>query len=132
MKKLIESLKTNRMDLHILVIVSILYLLNNRCIKSITTGMIHEFFVCYFNDLMAPMVMLSYSNILLDTANRRICKPISVILFCLAIGVVWEFFAPLVKKGAVCDPGDFVCYLIGGCFYWLLQKRKANAKNDTC
>lgn len=125
MKKLIHSLKTNLFDVIILVIVSILYLLNNCFIKGATVGLPHDFFVCYFNDLMAPMFMLSYSNILLGTIGRRISKLTHIFEFCLVIGSIWEFVAPLMKKGAVWDPFDILCYMLGGIIYWVLPNRKA-------
>ena len=61
MKKIIQSVKTNLLDTVIIIIVSVMYLLNNRYIKIATSGILHEFFVCYFNDLMAPMFMLAYT-----------------------------------------------------------------------
>ena len=130
MKRTIQSLKSNLLDLIILVTVSLLYQFNNHYIKANTAGIPHEFFVCYFNDLMAPMFMLSYSNILLHTVNRKITKLLYVIAFCLFIGAVWEFFAPFIKKGAVWDPFDILCYLIGGLFYWMIQNKKAGIGHD--
>lgn len=129
-KKLIQIITNNIGDILILLSVSALYQLNNRYIKAATIGIPHEFFVCYFNDLMAPMFMLSYSNILLSTVNRRITRILQILLFCLAIGVVWEFVAPFMKKGAVWDPFDVLCYLIGGVFYWGLKNRKAIIRYD--
>lgn len=130
MKKFIESIKDNSVDLIILIIVVTLYMINNKYIKIATIGIVHKFFVSYFNDLMAPMFMLSYSNILLKIVDRRIKKLLHVILFCLAIGSVWEFVAPFIKKGAIADPFDILCYLIGGLFYWRLQNRKVILRYD--
>lgn len=130
MKKTIQNFKANLFDLIILVTVSLLYQLNNHYIKANTIGIPHEFFVCYFNDLMAPMFMLSYSNILLRTVGRSITKILHIVAFCLLIGTVWEFFAPFIKRGAVWDPLDIVCYLFGGLFYWALQKRKVGIEHD--
>lgn len=132
MKRLIQSIKANLLDTVILIAVSVLYLLNNKYIKAATVGIAHEFFVCFFNDLMAPMFMLAYSNILLGTVNRRIERPVQIFLFCLIVGFVWEFVAPLMKAGAVWDPLDILCYLIGGGIYGVLQKGKAIIRDDKC
>ena len=132
MKKIIQSVKTNLLDTVIIIIVSVMYLLNNRYIKIATSGILHEFFVCYFNDLMAPMFMLAYSNILLDTVNRKFSKLIHIVMFCLVVGIVWEFVAPLVKKYADFDSIDILCYLVGGIIYWKVQNRKVIIRNDKC
>lgn len=129
---IIQSIKYNISDILILLTVSALYQLNNRYIKAATIGTLHEFFVCYFNDLMAPMFMLSYSNILLGTVNRKLMKIRHIVWFCLLIGAVWEFVAPFMKEGAVWDPFDILCYLIGGIIYWGLQNRKAITRYDKC
>lgn len=130
MKKIIQSIKANLLDTIIIIVVSVMYLLNNRYIKMATSGILQDFFVCYFNDLMAPMFMLAYSNILLDTVNRKFSKLIHIVIFCLMLGVIWEFGAPFMKKGAVADSVDILCYLIGGVLYWAVQNRKVIIRND--
>lgn len=130
MKKIIQSVKANLLDTIIIIVVSTMYLLNNRYIKMATSGILHDFFVCYFNDLMAPMFMLAYSNILLDTVNRKFSKLVHIVIFTLVVGFIWEFVAPLMKEGAVSDPVDILCYLIGGVIYWEMQNRKVIIRND--
>ena len=130
MKKLIQTIKTHPLDLVILLTVSLLYQLNNHWLKWATSGIVQAFLICYLNDLMAPLFMLSYSNLLLGIVDRRITRLPHILLFCLVIGGVWEFFAPLIKQRAVWDPFDILCYLIGGAAYWLLQNRKVIFQHD--
>lgn len=109
-------------DVAFICAVSVLYLLNNLVIKSCTTGAVHMFFVCYFNDLMAPFFILPYTNILLSARNTRMRKLGHILLFMLTAGLVWEYFAPFIKKGAVTDMMDMACYIMGGCLYWAIGR----------
>lgn len=78
--------------------------------------------MCYFNDLICPIFFLSYSNILLITIEREINKPFEIILECFLCGIVWEFFAPIIKDNSTTDLYDILFYIMGGIMYYLLQK----------
>lgn len=112
--------------LSILSVSSLLYLFNNIIFKKITIGIINYFFICYFNDVLAPIWILSYSNILLSENKKEMVK-ISVILsFTFCCGLIWEFFAPLIKKTSVTDIIDLFAYLFGGLIFWFIQKLHLN------
>ena len=60
-----------------------------------------------------------------------------LLLLCLSLsaGIVWEFFAPLIKSGAVTDIYDLVFYIFGTLIYWLIIKMvirngSGNVKNS--
>ena len=114
-----KSIAENQMDLILLFVIATLYVLNNLFLKQNTRGILREFLICYFNDIMAPIVLLAYSNILLGTKGKRLYRIRHILLFCLCAGLVWEFFAPIIKKGSVTDPCDMIAYLFGGSVYWI-------------
>ena len=110
-------------------VIAALYILNNSVFKQITTGFLREFFICYFNDLMAPMFILAYTNILLRTKGKRLCNINHILPFCLCMGCIWEFLAPIIKQGSVTDPCDIFAYMLGGSMYWIIE-RKRGSKDD--
>lgn len=85
--------------------------------------MLHIFINGYLNDIMCPLFFLPYSNILLISVDRGLFKLWQLMLLAFAAGLVWEFFAPVIKKGSVTDLRDLVCYQLGTIGYWYLLKR---------
>ena len=120
MENLRKSIAENPTDLILLFVTAALYLLNNLILKQNTRGVLREFLICYFNDVIAPIALLAYSNILLGTTGKRLCSIRHILLFCLCAGFVWEFLAPLIKRGSVTDPCDMIAYLFGGSAYWIM------------
>ena len=117
MDDLLRSIRNNRQNVFLIMTVCVLYSLNNLLIKPMSQGLLHYFFVCYFNDLLAPVFMLSYSNIFLGTKDLKLTKPAHILLFTIVMGCIWEFAAPYLKKRSVTDPYDFVCYVLGSFLY---------------
>lgn len=111
-----------KFSLIIIAVVGLLYMINNIFIKTNIDGNIGIFLKGYFNDLLAPFFILSYSNFLLSFTNKNLYKFSHIVLFCFFCGIVWEFFAPLIKPESVTDILDMICYLIGGILYWVLLK----------
>ena len=102
-----------------------LYWLSRLVLRRVTSGGLQWFLVCYFNDILAGLVLLSITSLLLIAAKRpplRRWWPMALIL--LGAGVVWECLAPLWKAGAVFDWWDFVAYQVGGLLYWLIARQK--------
>ena len=117
------------MDLIVICVIAVLYVLNNNVFKQNTKGALREFFICYFNDFMASMFLLAYSNILLGTEDKRLGSIKYILPFCLCAGCIWEFLAPIIKRGSVTDPCDIIAYLLGGSMYWIIEKKRAK-KDD--
>ena len=118
-----QSKKYLLFDLVNIVVVAILYLLNNCIFKQL--GFIDIklkwFLVCYFNDLICPFGFLSYLNFLFKFLNYRIKNIWEILLWCFGAGLIWEYLAPFIKSRAISDPYDLLCYLIGGAGYYLVS-----------
>ena len=125
-EELVRSIHKRPFNIISMVIVSILYVLNNTVFKTNTTGQFKIFMVSYFNDLICPFWFLSYVNLLLITKGKEIIHLWKLLTICLMSGFVWEFAAPLIKKESVTDPYDLVCYAIGTFTYWIILKGVAS------
>lgn len=120
--KIKEKRKTLYFYFSVLTVASLLYLLNNIIFKEITAGLLHHFLKCYFNDVLAPIWVLSYSNILLRKKKIAMVRLSEILSFTFCCGLIWEYFAPLVKESAVTDIWDLFAYIWGGIIFWFLQK----------
>ena len=121
-KLLLISAKREPSNVLIFIACVFLYLLNEYCLKDCTTGGIQFFLICYFNDFLAPLLFLSYANILLLTRDMSWNKLSHIMLVCLINGILWEFVAPFFKNNAVMDLCDFIFYFLGGFLYWALNR----------
>ena len=121
-----RTIKRNPVDLVLVIAVPILYFSNNYFFKWHTSGFLHYLLVCYFNDFLASLLLLSFSNLLLATQKKALLSLPAIIPLCLIAGFVWEYIAPLWKKTATTDALDVVAYIIGGLFYWALLKWSVN------
>ena len=108
-------------DLTNIIIVAALYIANNYFFKKIFNHTeLNLFFICYFNDLICPFGFISFLNIGFSFFKHRIRKFGEIELWCFSSGLVWEYFAPLIKTSAIADPYDLLCYILGGAgYYWL-------------
>jgi hypothetical protein len=97
-----------------------LYALNNYLLKGLDIPGLDVFLVSYFNDVLAGVLILSYTNLLLHLVKRVMSKLLTIFAFILCCSFVWEFVAPYFKAGAVFDWFDFVAYQLGGLLYWTL------------
>lgn len=116
------SVKLKPINLILIIGVLILYFLNNFVFKKYTSGLIQHFFICYFNDLICPLLFFSYSNILLISINMELKKLKWIMLMGLCSGLIWELFAPLIKSSSVTDIVDLIAYLFGTFLYWCIIK----------
>ena len=109
-----------------IVLIAIVYVINNKFLKFniINPKFLHIFLVGHLNDCMASFGMLAYSNFLLEKEGKEIKSLKNEIIFCMVIGAVWEYFAPVIKPTAVFDYYDMLCYIFGGICYWLIIGRK--------
>lgn len=108
----------------ILIITIIAYVVNQKILKLTN----YIFFQYYFNDLLAPIIILSFSNYLLNLYNKVI-KGKNVYLFIIICGIFWEIITPLYKKNSVSDIVDFIMYIMGANIYMLIVKGvKVNEK----
>ncbi len=119
-EKLSASIRKRPLNIILIFGVGALYLINNSYLKVHTTGVLQAFFIGYFNDLICPLFLLSYSNLLLLAVDRELTHLWAICVITVISGCIWEFAAPLVKKTSVTDPMDIVCYIIGAIAYWVI------------
>lgn len=120
LKKLRQSLKKMPINGILIVVITLLYFVNNYILKKHTIGFLNYYFICYFNDLICPLFFLSYVNMLLITIGKKITKLMCILFICVLTGVVWEFFAPFIKNSSTTDFCDIVCYILGGVLYYFI------------
>lgn len=120
MQKLLYSVKRRPINFVLMVMVTILYLINNGYLKKNTYGSLQRFFICYFNDLICPLFFMSYSNFLLLTRGKEIIRIKSIIVYMSILGLIWEYFAPIIDSDSVTDVNDLFCYVLGGALYGLI------------
>jgi len=79
----------------------------------------------HFNDFLAMILLLSFSNILLSfyKNGKMIFRCIIYILiFALIVGLFWEYITPLYRINSTGDPYDLIAYLAGGYVYYIIIK----------
>ncbi len=130
MSLIIKSIRKRPLNIILIQLAIVAYLINNLFFKVYTSGAVQHFFVCYFNDLICPLLFFSYMNILLITLNIEINKLWTVLLIAICIGCVWELITPLIKTSSIRDPVDFLCYIIGSVLYWLILCFTSNIKDE--
>lgn len=77
------------------------------------------FMSCYFNDLVCPFILLSYTNILFSDTKYQLKKITTIVLYCFVCGLLWEFAS--LNPNSVADFNDIICYVSGGIVYWILK-----------
>ena len=136
MKKVIKSLKDVPINGYLIIAVIALYCLNRFLLKEHTTGWVNYLLRCHFDDTICGTLIVAYSNVFLNVGNRAMIRLIAIVPFCFCVGLIWEFAAPLVRKGTTPDWIDVGCYVLGGILYWgifMLCSRidkKQNKKDD--
>ncbi len=121
--KITDSLKKIPMHAYILLIIVLLYYINNFFLKQHTSGILNYIFVCHFNDYLGGIIFLTYTNTILYTSGKLIYKLRDIIVYCLCIGIFWEYIAPLLKSSSVTDWKDVLCYIFGGISYRLIMNK---------
>ena len=99
-------------NLVILVLALVLYLLNNHILHEI-----NWFFMFYFNDFLAIVVLLSFLNVIYPYKLTNIWL---IILVTLLASFVWEYVALFIKSGSVFDLMDIFSYFGSMVIYLIL------------
>ena len=86
----------------IFVIALSLYLLNNHFLHEV-----NWFFMFYFNDFLAIVVLLSFLNIVYPYKLTNLWL---IVLVTILASFVWEYVALFIKPGAIFDFVDIICY----------------------
>ena len=99
-------------NLVILIIALALYLLNNHILHEI-----NWFFMFYFNDFLAIVVLLSFLNVIYPYKLTNLWL---IILVTLLASFVWEYVALFIKSGSVFDLMDIFSYFGSMVIYLIL------------
>ena len=86
----------------ILIVGLSLYLLNNHFLHEI-----NWFFMFYFNDFLAIVVLLSFLNLIYPYKLTNVWL---IIIVTILASFVWEYVALYIKAGAIFDIIDDICY----------------------
>ena len=106
--------KTN----HIIIIFSIiLYILN-----KISLSKYSLFMSGYFNDILAGILLIAFTNLMFGFINKSIYKFVHIEIYLFAVGIFWEYITPLYKTSSISDPIDILAYMVGGFIYWIINK----------
>lgn len=127
-------LKCNRLEnFSIFIICVLLHVLNVFILSNISNYELNYFFSCYFDDLLAPLLLFSYINILLSIYNKKMYSLKYLIIFILLVSLVWEYLIIFIKPTSVTDPLDVLFYVLGTLIYWMIHKNwiQKNTSNLT-
>lgn len=99
----------------------LLYLLNKYYLRIV---LYYPFFRFYFNDVLAGIVILAYSNIVISLSKVKfnLVSFKNIVIFNLLIGLFWEYVTPLYYSKSTGDPLDVVAYVLGGIVYYFIIK----------
>lgn len=123
----IQAICKRKINLICIILSLFVYILNNLFLINVTSGWLQNFCQSHLNDLFCPLFLLGFSQILFVWAECEINTYINCVLFGMACGCVWEYFAPLINPNAVSDPWDLLCYFIGINIYYFIYKATQNA-----
>ena len=99
-------------NLVILIMALSLYLLNNHFLNQI-----NWFFMFYFNDFLAIVVLLSFLNVVYPYKLTNLWL---IILVTILASVVWEYVALFIKPGSIFDLMDIISYFGSMLIYLVL------------
>ena len=99
-------------NLIILIVGLSLYLLNNHFLHEI-----NWFFIFYFNDFLAIVVLLSFLNLIYPYKLTNVWL---IIIVTILASFVWEYVALYIKAGAIFDIIDVICYFGSMVIYIIL------------
>ncbi|PKM87831.1 MAG: hypothetical protein CVU85_05135 [Firmicutes bacterium HGW-Firmicutes-10] len=109
--------KKIRSHLAILLLIIGVAAINQTLLKFRFDGIIGTFFNYYFNDVLAALLILVWTNFLLSLIHRKLDNLVHIFLLTLSIALFWEYITPLYQKGSTSDLWDVAAYLLGGVIY---------------
>lgn len=94
----------------------LLYLFNELVIKNYFSRL--YFFRFYFNDFLAPILVLSFWNsILIHKGQPRIVSNRQLFIFGVLCSICWEWLALYIKPESTFDVFDMLAYFAGVVVY---------------
>lgn len=101
-----------------ILIVAILYTINRFILKVVFIEKFNIFFNHYFNDLIVPIVLLSFIDFLLFNKINRVTLFYIKISTMFLASIFWEFVTPLYLNRSVSDIYDLFMYFLGTVIYF--------------
>ena len=103
------------------------YCVNKLIFINIADGWVEVFCRSHLNDLISPLFVLGFAQIMFLWAGCEVKTYIVFIAFGMSCGCVWEYIAPVINPIAISDPWDLLCYFIGINIYYLVYVIQVNA-----
>lgn len=121
MSKLLKIIKKRKYDIFSIIVGFSLYFFNNLVIKKYTTGIVHLFFIGYFNDILSTIIFFSCTNICLSIIYKEIYKLKHLILITIFLSFMWEYVAIFINPSSTPDYYDVIAYMYGTVFYYKIN-----------
>ena len=112
-----EALRRRPINIAFIIIFMGLYTLNRLFLIHITEGVTNQFCRWHLNDLICPLVILPYIEVLVLSNGYEIVSIVKIISIGLCCAFIWEYVIPIFKVSSISDPLDVVCYLLGSFLY---------------
>ena len=115
----------------LIIVSSLLLYIGNQHIKEwmLWPRWIKLVLTCYFNDILAGVLIISYTNFILSFYNggsKEIRSIKYIELLVLVCGLFWEYISPIFRTDQVTDPIDILAYLAGGIIYYVIRTKLDN------
>lgn len=121
-RELKETAAQRKIDLLCMTVSVCIYILNKAVFISITEGWINYFSRNHLNDLVCPLFFLGYCQIWLSWAGYKAMDYRHMVIYGMAGGFIWEYFAPFINPRSVSDLLDLACYFAGIHIYYAIVK----------
>lgn len=101
------SFEKNNRDFRIFNLIVFIVALSLYCLNNHFLHEINWFFMSYFNDFLAIIVLLSFLNVIYP---YKLTNVWIITLVTILASFVWEYVALFIKQGAIFDFMDIICY----------------------
>ena len=92
---------------------------NQLLLRYSVPGLLGVFLDYYFNDVLASILILTWTDALLSLREQRLDNYFYIFLITLTMALFWEYITPLYHAGSTTDLWDVVAYLSGGIVFSL-------------
>lgn len=123
---LLAAVKKRKTNYYSILVVGVIYFSNKLFLINHAEGWIQYFCKCHLNDMICPVLILGISQIMLIWAGYEIKYFKHYISISILMGIIWEYFAPIINPKSVTDVIDIFCYILGTFFYYIFWKYEIN------
>lgn len=123
---LLAAVKKRKTNYYSILVVGAIFFLNKNFFAIHAERWVQYFCKCYLNDIICPVLILGISQIMLIWAGYEIKYFKHYMSISVLMGIIWEYFAPIINPKSVTDIIDIFCYMLGTFFYYILWKYEIN------